>query len=477
MIRLIRSIRLQKRLHSWRNVMRIMKAFVITALALSVAGSAVSQEKEVSLTVYNDNLALVRDVRWIEMKKGLNEISFQDVAAKIDPTSVHFKSLTAPEAVSILEQNFQYDLVNSAKILSKYVDHAITVKGKEGQEFSGKLLSSTGKDIVLQSPDGGVTIVNMATVQNLEFPRLPEGLITRPTLVWTLQADRGGRHRTEVSYLTSGINWHAEYVAVTNADDSRLDLSGWVSIDNKSGATYENARLKLVAGQIHRAVPPPRRPIPLYEATAAKAAPAFEEKAFFEYRLYTLQRPATVRDNEIKQLSLFEPTETRVNKVYVYEAVKNKSAVRVNLEFKNSKAAGLGMPLPKGKIRVYKEDSDKSLIFIGEDFIDHTPKDEQVRVYVGDAFDIVAERKQTAQRKLGDRSREESWQITLRNHKKETVRVKVIEHLRGFGLAGEWEIRKSSHPFVKKDVRTIEFEVLVEPDGESVVEYTVLYRW
>lgn len=443
-------------------------------LVASVIASA--QEKEVALTVYNDNLALVHDVRRIELKKGLNEISFRDVAAQIDPTSVHFKSLTAPDAVSILEQNFEYDLVNSAKILAKYVDHPISIVAKEGREFSGTLLSSAGNDIVLQGEDGGVTIVNRATVQNLEFPRLPEGLITRPTLHWTLESDRGGTHRTEVSYLTSGINWHAEYVAVTNEDDTELDLSGWVSIDNKSGATYPDAKLKLVAGQVHRAVPP-RPPIQVYEVARAKAPPAFEERAFFEYHLYTLQRPATVRDNEIKQLSLFEPTETKVRKVYVYEAARNDQAVRVDLEFKNSKEAGLGMPLPKGKIRVYKQDTDKALIFVGEDFIDHTPKDEEVRVTVGDAFDIAAERKQTDQRKLGERSREETWQITLRNHKKEAVKVKVIEQLWGFGRIGEWEIRHSSHPYVKKDVRTIEFEVPVEVGGETLIEYTVWYRW
>jgi len=445
---------------------------------LLLAAVAYGQQREVSLTVYNDNLALVRDVRRIELKKGVNEISFRDVAAQIDPTSVHFRSLTAPEAVSILEQNFEYDLVSSGKILNKYVDHPITLKGKEGQEFSGTLLSSTAKDVVLRDADGGVTIVSRAAVQTMQFPQLPEGLITRPTLVWTLQAERGGRHRTEVSYLTSGINWHAEYVAVTNVDDSRLDLSGWVSIDNKSGATYKEARLKLVAGRLHRAVKPrPRQLRRTYATELAKAPPAFEEKAFFEYHLYTLQRPATVRNNETKQLSLFEPAETKVKKVYVYEAARNEKAVRVDLEFKNSKEAGLGMPLPEGKIRVYKQDSDKSLIFVGEDRIGHTPKDEEVRVTVGYAFDISVERKQTGQRKLGERSREETWQIRLRNHKKERVTVKVLERLRFYGPASEWEIRKSSHPYVKKDVRTIEFDVPVETDGETLIEYTVFFRW
>lgn len=451
-----------------------MKKILLFLTLLIIPSLLLSQEKEVALTIYTDNLALVKDVRTIELKKGIREVKFQDVAAKIDPTSVHFKSLTAPEKVAILEQNFEYDLVNPSKILEKYVDQQIRVLAEEGKVFEGKLLSSAQGDIVLEDKEGSIKIIKGKTVHNLEFPKLPEGLITRPTLVWLLDVERGGKHRTELSYLTNGIGWHAEYVAVTKKKDTLLELGGWVSIDNKSGATYENARLKLIAGEVHRAVPPPRPRRPLTYELMAKAAaqPQFEEKAFFEYHLYTLKRRATLKDNQIKQISLFPPTETRVEKIYTYEGARDGRKVRVNLEFKNSKEDGLGIPLPRGKVRVYKEDEDKSLEFIGEDFIDHTPKDEKVRIYLGNAFDIVGERTKKSTKKIGERARREEWQIKIRNHKDELVEVVVIER-----FWGDWEILKSSHKFIKKDARTAEFKVAVPKDGQTVIEYTVLYQW
>ncbi|MDZ7260951.1 MAG: DUF4139 domain-containing protein, partial [candidate division KSB1 bacterium] len=364
--------------------------------------------------------------------------------------------------------------VSTSKMLEKYVDQTIKVYTKE-QTYSGMLLSSSQGDVMLQEASGSIRVINKETIQNLEFPKLPEGLITRPTLVWILKTDKAGEHWTEVSYLTTGINWHAEYVGVSKQNDTVLELGGWVSIDNKSGATYENAKLKLVAGEVHRAeerVPTLPRAKALMMAEAA-GAPQFEEKAFFEYHLYTLQRPATVKDNQIKQISLFPTTETKVKKIFTYDGARDQKDVKVNLEFKNSKEDGLGMPLPKGKIRVYKEDeADKSLEFIGEDFIDHTPKDEKVRVYLGNAFDVVGERTQKDRKDLSKRSREETWEIKLRNHKETDIEVTVIEH-----LYGDWEIRRSTHEWKKKDAQTMEFTVPVKKDGETVIEYVVLFRW
>ncbi|MFQ5753793.1 MAG: DUF4139 domain-containing protein, partial [bacterium] len=446
---------------------------LITFFLIFGVGMAVSQDKEIALTVYNDNLALVKDVRTLNLAEGQSEYKFQDVAAQIDPTSVYFISRTAPEKVSILEQNYEYDLVNSTKILQKYVDQEITLEGKEGTRYSGTLLNASGKDVILQEANGSIKIVNMEIVQNMAFPKLPEGLITRPTLVWSIDCQQAGNHKIEVGYLTSGIQWHAEYVGVTNKDDTLLELGGWVSIDNKSGATYEHARLKLVAGEVHRArkeLRPYKRTEVLALQTAA-APEQFEEKAFFEYHLYTLKRSATVANNQIKQISLFAPTEVKVTKKYAYDGARDKRKVRVNLEFTNKKEFGLGMPLPKGKVRIYKEDDDESLIFVGEDFIEHTPKDEKVRVYIGNAFDIVGERVLKDRRSIGKTTWQETWEIKLRNHKDQPVQVSVIEHLNV-----NWEILRNTHDFIKKDARTIEFDINIPQNGEIVIEYVVRYN-
>lgn len=442
-------------------------------VGLSLMCAIVVEGSDVAITVYNNNLALVRDVRALQLKKGQIEVQFSDVAARIDPTSVHFTSLTAPDGVAILEQNYEYDLVSPSKILEKYIDHNIRVFTEGDDIFEGVLLSSREGDLVLSDPEGGIRTLKGKSVLHIEYPALPEGLITRPTLVWLLENHRPGEHQAEVSYLTEGVSWHAEYVAVVNADDTELDLGGWVSIDNKSGATYREAKLKLIAGDVHRVEE--RKPAPVYRAKvelAAAAVPQFEEKTFFEYHMYTLQRRATIRDRQIKQMSLFPNAQVEVDKIFTYDGRQDEGKVRVNLEFQNSAEAGLGIPLPKGKLRVYKEDDDRSLQFVGEDRIDHTPKDEKVRVYLGNAFDIIGERKVIDHKRITDRVREEEVEITLRNHKEVDVTVVVIEH-----LYGDWDIISSSQSYRKKDARTIEFDVPVGSDGESILTYRVRYRW
>ncbi|OQZ00617.1 MAG: hypothetical protein B6D35_06115 [Candidatus Brocadia sp. UTAMX2] len=432
-----------------------------------------AQGKEVSVTIYQNNFGLVRDVREMELKAGVQEIRFTDVASQIDPTSVHFKSLTAPDQAAILEQNYEYDLVSAEKILQKYIDQVVHLYTKEGKIFEGKLLSAGG-NVVLEKRDGSIQSIAMANVQNVDFPKLPAGLITRPTLVWYLSNEKDGKHSMETSYVTEGIGWHAEYVALVNHTDTQLDLSAWVSVNNQSGADYEHAKLKLIAGDVHRITPPSPRYMDYEVQTMAKAAPArqFEEKAFFEYHLYTLQRAATIKNNQIKQLSLFPTATTPVKKIFEYDGSKNEKKVNVKLEFENTEKNGLGIPVPAGKVRVYKSDEDQSQVFIGEDQIDHTPKDEKIRLYVGDAFDVVGERKQMGYKQLSDRAREETWEIKLRNHKKEDIEVLVTEH-----LWGDWEIRETSHPYNKKDASTIEMVIPVKKDAEAIVKYTVLYRW
>ncbi|NQT26538.1 DUF4139 domain-containing protein [candidate division KSB1 bacterium] len=421
---------------------------------------------DLSITVYNQNRGLVKDARELMIAKGVSTVSITDVAAQIDPTSVHFKSLTSPDKTSILEQNYEYDLVGAQKILQKVVDEKIRVVTEDGEVFTGKLLNASGGDVVIQTENGSVQIIKSDAIQHFDFPKLPEGLITRPTLVWMVQNQGPVKQKTEISYLTGGLNWHTEYVAVVNAKDTNLDLSGWVSIDNKSGATYPDAKLKLVAGDVHVVEQDQRirRSVQVdYMMEKAAAAPQFEEKSFFEYHMYTLQRRATLKDNQIKQISLFPSATTDIKKVYLYDGQRYQEKVRVNVEFKNSEQAGLGMPLPKGKIRVYKEDTDGALEFIGEDEIDHTPKDEEVRVFLGNAFDLVGERTVTESRKISNRSREETIEVKLRNHKDEDVIIRVVEQFRG-----DWRIVEKTHVPVKQDARKAEFHVKV-PAGEEVV--------
>jgi len=473
--------------------MKKLIIFLISVFCFTAAGFA----NDISLTIYNQNLGLVKDKREIKIAKGVQKIAFDDVAAQIDPTSVHFKSLTAPDKCSVLEQNFEYDLVSRDKLLQKYIGKEIELErriGKDGDKkevIKGTLLSTAG-GITLQTDNK--ILVNPSG--EISLSKLPEGLILKPTLSWLLENEIPGRHNVEVDYLTNGINWAADYVIVSDKDDKNLDLTGWVTIDNKSGATYKDAKLKLIAGDINRAAPGVNRADVMSETKAyrSKAAPQFEEKSFFEYHMYTLQRPATVKDNETKQIEFVSAANVPVKKLFIYNGsaqqfygyneysradrnygTQTNKKVYVMLEFKNSKANNLGIPLPKGKMRVYKEDSDKSLEFIGEDNIGHTPKDEQIRIYLGDAFDIVGERVQT-DFKIDTDSKwiDETIKINLRNHKEEPVEFKVVEKLYRWS---NWKISQKSHEYEKKDSNTIEFNVKIPKDSEIVVGYKVHYWW
>ena len=434
---------------------------------------AFATDSDVAITVYNNDLALVREERAIDFTKGVQDLRFVDVASKIDPTSVHFNSLSFPGSINILEQNYEYDLVGTDRLLEKYLNQKITVTLKQGNVFNGVLLSSMGGDVILQTPEKGVQILKSSSVETVQFPELPEGLVTEPTLMWLINCEKPGKHNAEVSYLTHGINWHAEYVAVSNEKDTELELNGWVSIDNQCGRTFENALLKLVAGDVHMTTTTSRRGGRTAKVMYAMeaAAPDFEEESFFEYHLYTLQRPATVQDRQMKQISLFAPANVKTDKIYTYNGQRDQKKVRVNLEFKNSQKSGLGIPLPKGKIRVYKKSSKGSQEFIGEDNIDHTPKDEKVRIYLGNAFDIVGERVVKSVKDIGRNSRQEQIEITLKNHKDEDVTITVIEQ-----YWGDWMINSKLPAIKKKNARNLEFDVKVPANGQAYTEFTVLFK-
>jgi hypothetical protein len=456
------------------------------------ARPAVAQDGGLELAVYNQDLALVKDRRSMDLAEGLNEVRFADVAAQIDPTSVHFRSLADPEGTVVLEQNYEYDIVGSAKLLQKYVDMEIAVVTEDGQEYVGTLLSGAD-DVILQAADGQVTVLKLDRIKEFSFPALPEGLITRPTLVWLVQSAQGGSQEVEVTYLTGGVNWQANYIVALAPDEQSLDLDGWVTLDNRSGTAYEDATLKLIAGDIHRAATDGQAVAKTMVYEAPAAAPQVEERAFFEYHLYEVQRPVTVKDQQTKQIEFVTASEVPVVKFFVYDGSQlsygggaqplddasygtvSNQKVMVMLEFTNGEEQGLGIPLPKGTLRVYKDDVDGSTLLIGEDAIDHTPRDEDIRLYIGDAFDVVGERVQTDfQADYDDDWIEESFQITLRNHKEEDIEVRVVEHLYRWS---QWQILDASADFEKTDAQTIEFRVPVEADGETVVTYRARYEW
>ena len=445
--------------------------------------------------------ALVRDERDMKIKQGRSQLSFTDVAALIDPTTVTFASLTDP-ATRVLEQNFQFDLVSTQKLLLKFIDKQITVDKNVGntvQQVTGTLLSATD-GIVLKGNDG--SIYSLPAYSSVKFPDLPGGLNTRPTLVWDINSPSGGNHKTRVTYQTGGVTWWADYNLIFNegadANSGMLDLSAWVSIINQSGATFSNSKLKLIAGDVNRVQPPMQeyrmRKEVLMAADAAPAVAGFVQKDFFEFHLYTLGRPTTLPNNSTKQIELFDQAkQIPAKKVllyygapmpYVYPTaytdrdigVETNKKVDVYLEFKNDKQYGLGVPLPAGRIRVSQLDAaDTSLEFIGEDRIDHTPKDETVRVKLGSAFDVVGERRQT-DFSVDTKARwlEEAFEIKVRNHKDQPVEVIVKENLYRWS---NWKIISQSQPFEKEDARTIHFPVKIAKDGEAVVKYRVRYTW
>ncbi len=434
------------------------------------------------LTVYNQNLALVKDVRKMRLEKGVNEVRFTDVASGIDATSVRFSDLTFKDT-GVLEQSYQYDLVSTQKILEKYLDKEIMAQAQQGQgagakEYKGKLLGYND-GLVLQTADG---IVTLKDYSNVSFQELPEGLLTKPTLVWKVYTESAGERDTETAYLTSGLDWRADYVAVANEKDDAISFSGWTTITNNSGTSYPDTKLKLVAGDVHRVQESPRYAEAYdYAVKSGAAAPQqFGTQALFEYYLYTLDRRTDIRNNETKQISLLEAPQVPVKKEYVYEPNKHvyyynggdtSKKVEVRLNFKNSEAQGLGVPLPKGTVRVYKKDSDGQLQFIGEDSIDHTKKEDDLDLFLGNAFDITGEKVQVSMQEISKGLRREEYKVTFENQKDEAVKVKFKEH-----LYGSWSITKSSQEYEKKSSTEADFIVDVPAKGKAEVTYTVEYR-
>ena len=464
----------------------IAHVLLLTLLTAQIAGASAQKvtretQKDVMVTIYNGNLGLVKDVRDVRLPAGLIEVQFMDVAAQIDPTTVHLKSLTDALGLKILEQNYEYDLLSGQKLLEKYVGKKVRLYQGDGTWHEATLLTTNGPVFEINGQ------IHLGHHGRLVLPSLPENLVSKPTLVWLLRNQSTAPQRVEASYLTGGITWKADYVLVLNASDTRSDLTGWVTIDNKSGATYGNAALKLVAGDVNRA-PESRRAGRVMEVAAkassmADASRELKAEGFFEYHLYTLDGRTTIKDNQTKQLSLMSAGDVPIQKHLIYwgaqEYYRNAYGVPVSnqkvgvyLEIKNSKENRLGVPLPKGKIRVYKADASGSQQFIGEDWIEHTPKDERVKIKMGEAFDVVGERKQTDFRKLASHLYEVEWEISLRNHKKDAQTVTVIEP-----VPGDWQVLTSTHAWEKIEAHTLKYQIPVPREGAAKLVYRVRLRF
>jgi hypothetical protein len=459
-----------------------------TATSAPDQSTSLSDQTDLAVTVYNSNIALIRDVRQLQLPTGTFRLKFMDIAATVNPATVHFRSLTEPEKVGVLEQNYEYDLLEPNKLLNKYVGKEVTLVRSymdngttKHEEIKATLLANNNGPVWRIGND----IVTGVYGESYRFPEVPANLYDRPTLLMTLDNSGARKQSIEASYLANNLSWNADYVLTVGRDDKTADLDGWVTLVNNSGAAFHNAKLQLVAGDLNRLPQAaPMNGIVAREAGMAKAAPQFQQENFSEYHLYSLGRRTSVEDKETKQISLLEASGIPVEKQFVvngqnfyYRTAQTpgapiKDPVQVFYKFKNEQKSGLGIPLPAGNLRVYQKDSKGGVLFIGEDHIDHTPKDEFITVKIGNAFDVVAERKQTDFKKIADRVYEMEYSITLRNHKDTPITVQVNEP-----IGGDWEMLSSTFPATKTAAFAAQFNVPVKASGESVLTYRVRVKW
>lgn len=472
--------------------MKILKSLVGVVVVLGASAafaapdltSTLRDQESVEVTVYNSNLGLVKDTRKIKLPEGDGNMQFMDVAAFIQPFTVAIRSLNAPQDFSILEQNYEYDLMNSTKLLDKYVGKKLKLITRN--QFQDK--SETVEAELLSNNQGQIykigNEIHIGYPGEVILPSLPEDLIAKPTLTWMYENKFASPQSIEVSYLTQNISWKADYIVVIDKNDVKANVSGWVTLDNKSGATYKNAKLKLVAGEVNRVndhAMKYRKEMMLQSSMEVDAVKGFAEQSFFEYHLYDLQHPTTIKDQQTKQIRLLEANDASVTKIFKVQGQNNwwygpynetgKVPVNVMLKFKNSKENHMGFPLPAGTMRLYKADANDSLQFIGEDAIKHTPKDEDVDLKIGEAFDVVAERVQTDYQNI-NRGHESEWEVTIRNHKDTDIAVQVLET-----IPGDWTVLSQSQKFTKVDAFTARFDVDVPKDGEAKVRYRVRIKY
>ncbi len=453
--------------------------------------STLNDQHEVAVTIYNDQLALVKDLRHVKLENGFNRLAFREVSAKMRPETALLRSINYPEGFKLIEQNFDFDLLTPQKLLEKYVGKKVRVvrvhptTGEERTEEAEVLSVNNG--VVLKVGNR----IETGYPGRIIYDEVPANLRDRPTLVLSLESGTSKQQELQLSYLTGGLGWKADYVAELDESDNYVDLTGWVTLTNQSGATYKNAKLQLVAGdvnQVRQEMKSHRRDMLMSKSSVGAAAPAMVEEGLFEYHLYTLQRPTTISNNQTKQVSLLSATKIPVKKEFLlkgqnyyyrsaYGTIGQKLKVGVFVEFENKEASNLGMPLPKGVVRVYKNDKSGNAQFIGEDRIDHTPKNEEIKLKLGDAFDVTADKKQTNFKKasaIGKYSQAytASFEIVLKNAKDEEVEVIVQEP-----IPGDWKMQKESHQHKKVAAGTAEWKIKIPAEGKTKLSYDVLVRY
>lgn len=450
--------------------------------------TTLNDQTDLSVTVYNSNIALVRDVRSLTVPSGPFRLKLMDIAATVNPATVHFRSLNEPDKLGVLEQNYEYDLLEPAKLLHKYVGKEVTLT--RSYMDNGSTKREDIKATLLADNNGpvwkiGNDIVTGMYGESYRFPEVPANLYDRPTLLMSLENSGSHKQQIEASYLAGNLSWNSDYVLTVGRDDKAADLDGWVTLVNNSGTAFHNARLQLVAGDLNRIQPAPPAAAPMNMAMAkATRAEQFAQENFSEYHLYTLGRKTSVEDKETKQISLLQGTSIPVEKRFVVNGQNFyyhnqyspgspiKDNVMVFYKFKNEEKSGLGMPMPAGNVRVYQKDSKGNILFVGEDRIDHTPKDEPLNIHIGTAFDVISERKQTDYKHINTHTWEMEFEITLRNHKDTPITVEVNEP-----IGGDWEMLNSSYKYSKTAAWAAQFNVPVAANGTSVLKYRIRAQW
>ncbi|MGI5991034.1 MAG: DUF4139 domain-containing protein [Methanosarcina sp.] len=441
---------------------------LISETVRNLTSEKIEKSGNMEVTVYEQGIALVKEKRGIELQKGVNQVEYTDIASRINPTSVIIED-SENKGIVLLEQNYEYDLLNSSSLLEKSLGRKVNATDRNGKMYTGILLSHAGNSIVLETEAKEVVVLE-------DFSKIEladsSGLTIKPALIWKIYSPVSGARELIISYLTNGISWETDYVLMSNEENTEADIRAWVNIDNKAGMTYENTTLKLVSGQINRVsqIVTPRAEEKAVAGEAISQTP-FTEEPLFEYHLYSLEKPATLENNQAKQLSLLSANSVPVEKKLIYERSLSEK-VLAYLTLKNSKESGLGMPLPKGVVRIYNVDSSGGLQFLGEDRIKHTPEAGEIRVTVGSAFDLTAKRNETDYQHISDNVERVTYQIELNNSKSEAQPVTIVEH-----LFGEWEILESSDSYKKIDAFTIEFRVIVPAKSTKLVSYTVERRF
>ena len=458
----------------------------LSALLL-LAAASVSFAADPALTIYNGGYAVVRETLPIDLKSGLNQVSFAGATAQVEADSVILRDIAGKAEFQILEQSYRNDPVSQAMLMSLFEGKTLEFVRREANKPDSVTIGKVVRSGYVPSGNYVEPIIEVdGKLQFLLpgspiFPSLGTDNILKPTLNWKLNSASSGKINAEVAYLSRGFTWEASYNLVATDQSDLLDVVGWVTMNNQSGMTFNDAKLKLMAGDVHRVVEAGIQPFGGVSAMAANIVMADKvvtEKSFDEFHLYTLGNPVTLRDKETKQVEFVRATGVKAARVYVYDGADrdgDAGKVQVYREFKNSEANKLGLALPKGKVRFYSQDGDRQLEFVGENQIDHTPKNETIRVLVGNSFDLVGERVMKSNREDGsNRVATQTFEIKVRNRKKEAVEIRVVEHA---NHGGEWTLTAQSQDHKKTDAQTFEFRVPLRPDEEKTVTYTIRYTW